>query len=403
MRKLFMLINSLGGGGAEAVLVRLLPYLPVEKVFLLEREVDYPVPEGVVEVISSHHLGMSPIYKTLCIPYYAAKLIRRIPRGSVVVSFLERANFVNVLCGRFGFSVPVISVHMDQISGHVGIRKLNILLDMILYPRATRVVAVSKGVAKGLFKLGVPRERVEVIYNPYPIDDLVRSSGEAIEDFLLDSPFLLNVGRFYRPKGHWHLIKVFSELKKIKPDLKLILVGKGELLDRLLDFCGALGLRAFCPGKDEMNGGFDVYFMGFKPNPFKYMAKATVFVMSSLWEGFGNVLVEALACGAPVVSSDCPSGPREILSPSKPFDMVARGVELSDYGVLVPPLEDLPMDALGPLTRGQRFLLEALLMLLEDEGLRARYSSLGPERARHFDVKPIAGRWLDLLRSLGVA
>ena len=113
----------------------------------------------------------------------------------------------------------------------------------------------------------------------------------------------------------------------------------------------------------ELDISHNVVFLGFQSNPFKYLSRATVFVLSSLWEGFGNVIIEAMACGIPVISTRCPSGPDEIIT--------------NEVNGLLVPVGD--MNALA----------KAILRLLEDESLRKRIAEAGRKRAEDFRVKLI--------------
>ncbi len=157
--KLYFLINSLAGGGAEKVAVRLSEHLPVSDFILLERDVKYKTDKPIF-FLSNHSTKTNPIIKTLSIPIYVYKLLNFIEKNSLVVSFLERANFVNVISKLFKKHKAIISVRIDQQTGHFGLRKLNKLLVRILYPKADLVIAVSQGVKQSLINLGIEEEKI---------------------------------------------------------------------------------------------------------------------------------------------------------------------------------------------------------------------------------------------------
>jgi glycosyltransferase involved in cell wall biosynthesis len=163
-------------------------------------------------------------------------------------------------------------------------------------------------------------------------------------------PVICTVGRLVVPKGHTHLLRAFARLRKAMP-ARLILIGEGPLERELREQADRLGISD------------SVAFLGWQENPCKYLAHSTLFAFSSLWEGFGIAVVEALACGVPVVAFDCNSGPREILQDG-------------ECGILVP---------VGDEAR----LAEAMLALLVDEARRSQLADLGRERAADFDVPAV--------------
>lgn len=190
------------------------------------------------------------------------------------------------------------------------------LLMKRMYPSADGIVAVSAGVADDLAQIiNIPRCRVSVVYNPIFSNNIPELSKAQVDHAWLSRgqpPVIMAVGRFTQAKDFSNLIRAFSVLRK-KTVARLIILGEGDLRE---------SLEAVVSDLDLSN---DVAFPGFVQNPYAWMSKAALFVLSSAWEGFGNVLVEAMACGTPVVSTDCPSGPAEILENGKWGDLVPVG------------------------------------------------------------------------------
>jgi glycosyltransferase involved in cell wall biosynthesis len=182
------------------------------------------------------------------------------------------------------------------------------LLMRVSYKRADAVVAVSGGVADVLSKtIRYPRDRISVIYNPIVNASTVRKRNQPCKHPWLapgQPPVILATGRLAPQKCFETLIGAFAQLRR-RIDARMIILGEGEERARLEDLAQRL----------DVDSAVDM--PGFVPNPYPYMRKASVFVLSSGYEGFGNVLVEAMACGTPVVSTDCPSGPAEILENGK--------------------------------------------------------------------------------------
>jgi glycosyltransferase involved in cell wall biosynthesis len=190
------------------------------------------------------------------------------------------------------------------------------------YAQADAVVAVSDGVAHDLAAwTGLPRARIEKIYNPVVSAQLLRMQSEPVEHpwFRGDGPpVIMSAGRLGRAKDHPTLIRAFAHVRRSRP-ARLVIFGQGKSeaksaksIARLQALAGELGVAD------------DVALPGFVANPFAYMARAALFALSSINEGLPGVLIQAMACGCPVVSTDCPSGPAEILAGGR-------------YGRLVPP------------------------------------------------------------------
>jgi len=396
--KLYFLINSLAGGGAEKVAIRLSEHSPISAFILLERDVKYKTDKPIF-FLSNHSTKTSPIIKTLSIPIYAYKLSKFLETTSPVVSFLERANFVNIISKLFKKHKAIISVRMDQQTGHVGLRKLNKLLVKLLYPKADLIIAVSYGVKQSLINFGIEEEKIKVIYNPYPIDEIRELAKESLEahEQIFKHPVLITAGRLTKQKGQWYLLRVFKALKEKHKDLKLVILGEGELKDYLVGLSEELGLKTYVWDRDELSESFDVYFLGFQKNPFKFIARSKLFVFPSLWEGFPNALVEAMACGVPVVSSDCRSGPREILAPNTDFNYQTQKPEFAEYGVLMPVFEVKYKTAKELLEEREIMWVETVDKLLEDESLRKNYSEKAKQRAEDFRIEKIVQEWKEVI------
>ena len=182
------------------------------------------------------------------------------------------------------------------------------------YPWATRIVAVSEGVANDLARFArIPRDRIEVIYNPGVTPELQIKAKDILEHHWFrpsEPPVILAVGRLTAQKDFPTLIQAFAQVRKSRP-ARLLILGEGTERPSLEALVTRLGL-------DQ-----DVCLPGFTANPYPYISRASLFVLSSRWEGLPTVLVEALYCGARIIATDCPSGPREILSNGR-------------YGKLVP-------------------------------------------------------------------
>lgn len=187
--------------------------------------------------------------------------------------------------------------------------KLSFLLIPFTYRFAHAIVAVSKGVATGLQKFAwINDEKINVIYNPAFDSSLQYQLAESVDEpwlMIKDVPVILSAGRLAEQKNFPLLLNALNILKNKGSSFRLIIIGDGPLRNPLQEMILKLGLTNH------------VKMVGFKINPIAWISKSDVFVMSSAWEGFGNILVDALAAGTTIVSTDCPSGPSEILADGK--------------------------------------------------------------------------------------
>ena len=194
--------------------------------------------------------------------------------------------------------------------------------------RADAVVAVSRGVADDLVEHAPKcRDRIHVIYNPIITADIVSLAKQAVEHPWFgpgEAPVVLGVGRLSEQKDFATLIRAFALVRRRRP-VRLLILGEGEERARLEALVAELGLAQ------------DVSLPGYAENPYKYMSKSALFVLSSGWEGFGNVLVEALAVGTSVLTTDCKDGPHEILETAQR----GRLVQVGDFEAMAKEMLEL--------------------------------------------------------------
>jgi len=251
-------------------------------------------------------------------------------RPDVLVSALPKSN-INAILAKYYSGAPtrvVVGAHINistqeaecYSSGKSKLRHMRPLMQRC-YRRADAVVAVSEGVAEDIANyLGLDQGHVTTIYNPIETRQIETLSYESLNHPWFDAgtvPVILGMGRFVAQKDFPLLLRAFAKFRE-KRQARLVLLGGDESSAEQYEHKQELGRLAARLGVQE-----DFDMPGFKVNPYPFLGKASIFVLSSRYEGFGNVLVEALLCGCPVVSTNCPSGPAEILSDGK-------------YGMLVP-------------------------------------------------------------------
>lgn len=320
--KLALYLPSLRGGGAERVMVTLANGIAQRgyAVDLVLAKAEGPYLGDVAENVRVVDLRAARVATSL--PGLVRYLRRE--RPVAMLSALNHANVIAVLARRLA-GVPVRLVISEH--SNFSTSKANALSwrgRMIghfmrwAYPYADRIVAVSEGVAHDLanhFRL----QSIEAIYNPIVTDALkTLSCAEANHPWLTarHAPVVLGVGRLAPEKDFSTLIKAFARLRETR-DARLIILGEGELRSPLEALVRQFGLQEV------------VSLPGFVSNPYAFMRQADLFVLSSAWEGLPTVLVEAMACGTSVVSTDCPSGPAEILENGRWGRLVPVGDEIA--------------------------------------------------------------------------
>jgi glycosyltransferase involved in cell wall biosynthesis len=289
-------------------------------------------------------------------------------RPDAVIAAMHYPNLVAVMARDLAKvqAKVVLTVHntlsqeiANSKSKHRCFKVSKVEVDQRLFPRADAVVAVSQGVADDLaLTLSLPAVTFTTIYNPVDIERILQLAAEPLAHpwFTGDGPpVLLAVGGFKPAKDHATLLRAFALVRKKRP-VRLILLGEGSLRERLTRQAEELGVTA------------DLEMPGFVDNPFQYMAHASLFVLSSVFEGLGMVLIEALACGCPAVSTDCPSGPQEILDRGRYGTLVPVGDEKALAAAILQAL-DAPLEKAKLAARGSEFSLtratEHYLRLLE--------------------------------------
>jgi len=319
-KKVAIYLPSLRGGGAERVMVGLANGIAARgyEVDIVLARAEGPYLADVSRYVRLVDLGATRVIASL--PGLVRYLRRERPEA--MLSALNYANVVAIIArGLAQVSTRlVVSEHSNislskQFSRGL-IPRLVFRLMAWVYPYADGIVAVSSGVADDLAQvIGMVRDRIKVIYNPIYTPAVESLSKEPIPHPWLGAdslPVIIGMGRLTLQKNFPSMIHAFDKVRTQHP-CRLMILGEGELRGELEALVKALNL-------DE-----EVIFPGFVKNPYAYMSRAALFVLSSGWEGFGNVLAEAMACGCPVVSTDCPSGPAEILEDGKRGRLVPVG------------------------------------------------------------------------------
>ena len=345
LKNVLLIIPELGGGGAEKSFLKISELLAERHtvylcVFHTLTTVPYPVR---IELIDLQTPPVRDVVKKLLYVIDRYQKLREIKtrlRITVSISFLEGADYLNVLSRKrekVVLSVRGSKSSDGQISGWLGTLRRKILIPQF-YRRADTVVAVSQGLKLEMQSdYQIEPSKVVTIPNFYDTAQICQYAKQALsvgDTRLFDKPVLIHSGRFHPQKEHLKLLDIFQQVRQ-RIDCRLLLLGDGELKSEIKEHAQALKLNV-----GEETEPADVCFLGFQANPFQFIARADLFVLTSSWEGFPNALAEAMICSTSVVSTDCPTGPRELLAPGTDISYQTTEPEETPYGWLMPLLKD---------------------------------------------------------------
>lgn len=378
--RLGILIYSLSGGGAERVVSYLVSYFVNNNIdvhlILMNPTIKYDVPESTkIHYIEKSDPSESGIKKALKIPllaYKYAKLVKKL-KLTHSLSFLTRPSFINIISSKlttYKFKVITNERAFPSLQySYKGFQStFNKRLIRLLYKKSDVVISNSFGNASDLVdNFEVPSKKMHVIHNPIDLDKI--NNIEPIESFFDSKKFnIITLGRLDKGKNHKMLIKAIHKLQN--PSLRLYIFGVGDMQEELEDLIEKLDVKT------------QVFLKGFDPNPYKYLKASNLFIFGSNHEGFPNVLLEAMACGLPILTTNCQSGPSEILQLKK----VKEDIMITNNGILV-PIKNVDLMAKG------------ISYFVDNKKYLENCISNGQSRIKDFEKDSILKEYIDLINT----
>ena len=364
MKKLLILVPNLRLGGQERVAINtteiMAKFYDIIFVIFDSRDAVYKPHCEFIDLAIPSAPGMMAKLINVFRRAYELRKLKRDRNIDISLSFGSTANLANVLSGRRGKTF--ISLHgFDSVSaGHI---------NRFVYTKSDAIVCCSQGICNALAQIdSVYGKKACCIHNPYDILKLREQAEETVTDYNFSLNTIVTHGRLEEVKNYPRLIKAFSLVQGKVPNSQLLIIGEGSLRPKLEVLIKAYHLEN------------SVTLLGFRKNPFSYLANSALYVLSSYSEGFPNALVEGMTF-LPTVAVDCKTGPREILSDG-PADCVSIGWEDAKYGVLVQPAEIRKF--YETLTEDDHILADAILSILKNPAKAKNMKEKAQSRVEDF-------------------
>lgn len=261
-------------------------------------------------------------------------------------------------------------------------------LEKLMYRKADKVISVSKLIQMDAEKkFAIPKEKSTFLYNPYDLEVIQKKAAETIVETEIpnDKKIVVTAGRLENQKGFYHLVKAVALLPQSKKnEIHVYIMGHGSKFNELQKLIKQLNVES------------QISLLGGQSNPYKFMSRADLYIMPSISEGFPNALVEAMAVGTPVLSADCKSGPREILT-NETLEKRTKGIEYGEYGVLFEEVTDSRIYTADTIEECDRIMATAISSVLWNQKLLDEYGCKALERVKAFSYETYTNNLLRII------
>ena len=373
-----IIVPTLNKGGAERVAANMsLEFAKHYNVFLIVhdgKDITYPYAGRLIDLRLPPAKGLLRKTITLFRRVQRTKKIKKLNHIQFTISHLPMCNYVNIF-SRYKDKVITYVHTMETPSRKNKIRGwlVSVLSDI--------VVCVSECARQNMIRnFGISESNIKTIYNFCDIS--VKPHQKDIKKEKIE---VVNMGRFVKEKGQWHLIRAMKKVQEEYPSAHLTIYGDGELRETFEKLTAKLKLENV------------ISMPGYVQNPYHQIAEADIYANPAETEGLPMALIEAGNCGVAIISTDCDAGCREILAPSTPVDWKTSEVELAEFGILVPVNNDFDYERVT-LSEAEDKLADGIKQLIKDEILLENYAKKAIERANQFRPEHIMNVWEELLR-----
>lgn len=308
------------------------------------------------------------------------KAYKKKTKPDYVISYGQNANFCNVF-SKYEEKTIIGIRSYDWLYNYF----FNYKIEKMIYDKADQVIAVSRIIQmEAEIRFNIDKKKSHYLYNPFDLELINGRANEAIVETVIpdDKIILVSAGRLENQKGFYHLIKALSLFDS--SNLKLYILGHGSHESDLKNLIKHFRLED------------TIILMGGQSNPYKFMKKADLYVMPSITEGFPNALVEAMAVGTAVLSADCLSGPREILTEDD-IHKRTEGIEYGKYGILVQAMTDSRNYNPTIIEDCDRLLANAIQNIANNSDLMKKYGLLAKKRAAEFSYQKFEKKLIELI------
>lgn len=391
--KILFVVDSLAvGGGAERITVTLGNefYRKGHEIFYLTFFDESPKYKfkGKYYTLNQNKCHRNPLKKTIDFINNSFKIKKVCTENNIntIISIGEVANY-HVVLSKLLFRNKREIIISQHINPEIHLKRiLTMKMIKFFYPKADKTVCVSKDIEK-ILKKDFNVKNTVTIHNMLDIKENIRLSNENLPDKfkqLFSSGYnFINIGRLEKQKGQWFLIRSFRKVVDKHENAKLYILGEGNLNLDLIELIKKLNLQN------------NVFILGNQNNIFPLLKNCDCFVLSSLYEGFPMTLLESLSMNIPIISTDCKTGPREILCPEIELDEIIKYPYFGKNGILIKPFnrkfifEDTDNFILN---ESEQMLTNLMLKMIQDSELVKRYSN-GLELVKKLDKDIIVKKW----------
>lgn len=400
MKKLAIITPTLANGGAERIISTLSQSEKIKELYEItiitfdNDANDYQFDCKIINLKESYSKQLNRMKPIKYLNYF--KIIYKVKKDmkfDIVLSFMENMGIVNAVTKRKEITLHAVSSYLSGQYEYTNSRRKNSYVFLFkalikkYFNKLDGILTISQESAQDLVEnFKIDEDKIIVTYNPYDVKLINEMSGNIEKSSNNNRLRIVTMGSLIDLKAQWNLLRAFKEVESKFKNVELLIIGRGENEKYLKEMTNAYQLN------------HKVQFLGYVTNPFEYLKNSDIYVLTSIREGLPNALIEAMACGLPVIATDCSSGPREIIAPLTDYKIKARTVEKAATGILIPTNNGIKKKLNEPLDEQEEMLRNALEILIEDKQLRKTYSMKSLERSYDFDVNVIIPIWLNAFK-----